>query len=126
MVRTLFIVAAALGMAAVSGLHEHARGQAGLDGIYAGRITTMGRCALQNAEVNVSIQGAAVTGLIVSPTGRTQFAGTLDGNQFSIETTGTSETRVAVEGQIAFDGTKLDVKASISQCTAQGQLNKRP
>ncbi len=126
MVRTRFIVAVALGAVALSGLHEEARGQAGLDGIYAGKITTAGRCMLQDAEVNVSIQGSAVTGTIVSAAGRTPFAGTLKGDTFFIETTGTSESRVAIQGQVALDGTRLDVTATIANCAAQGQLVKRP
>ncbi len=126
MVRTGFIIAAALGTAALSGLYGQARGQAGLDGIYAGKITTAGRCTLQDAEVNVSIQGSAVTGTIVSAAGRTPFAGTLKGDTFFIETTGTSESRVALEGRAALDGTRLDVTATITNCAAQGQLNKRP
>lgn len=126
MVRTRFILAAALGTLALSGLHGQVRGQTGIDGVYAGKITTAGRCMLQDAEVNVSIQGTVVAGTIVSAAGGTPFAGNLNGNTFFIETTGTSESRVALEGQVALDGTKLDVKATITNCAAQGQLNKRP
>ncbi len=126
MVRTRFIIAAALATVALSGPHEQARGQAGLDGIYAGKITTAGRCMLQDAEVIVSIQGTAVAGTIVSAAGRTPFAGTLKGDTFFIETAGTSESRVALQGRAALDGTRLDVTATITNCAAQGQLNKRP
>ena len=125
MVKTRFIVAAALGTVA-AGLHGRAGGQGSFDGVYAGKVTTAGRCMVQDAEVNVSIQGTAVAGTIVSTAGRTPFAGTLKGNSFSIETTGTSESRVALQGDVARDGTKLDVTATITNCAAKGQLNRRP
>lgn len=123
MIRTLMIVAAALGM--VSGIHEQARGQAKLDGIYAGELAASGRCAFERAEVNVTIQGSTVTGFIASPQGRAQFTGKLDGNTFSLQAIGQTGERLTVDGRVAANGASLDVRVGYPQCTVQGELDRK-